>query len=176
MTDMTFAEVPTADAAALTRHIETRYHARHRAQLPDLIALAEKVERVHFGDENVPAGLADLLTRLSTEMEDHMTKEERILFPAIRQGGMPGIEHPIAVMRADHAGHDAEVARIRALTRDLTLPAGACRSWTALYDQLGAFLADLDDHMRLENDVLFPRFEPAAAPELHRGCACHGHG
>jgi hypothetical protein len=33
---------PTHDAAALTEHIETRYHARHRAQLPEFAALVEK--------------------------------------------------------------------------------------------------------------------------------------
>ena len=37
-----------SDPAALTRHIETRYHARHREQLPQLAAMAERVEDVHF--------------------------------------------------------------------------------------------------------------------------------
>ena len=60
-----------------------------------------------------------------------MKKEELILFPAIRRGGMPGIENPIAVMRADHAGHDREVAEIRRLTGNLSLPDGACGTWTA---------------------------------------------
>ncbi len=35
---------PIQDAADLTRHIETRYHARHRQQLPTLIKLAEMIE------------------------------------------------------------------------------------------------------------------------------------
>lgn len=91
-----------------------------------------------------------------------MKKEELIIFPAIRRGGGPGIENPIAVMRADHDDHQTEVVEIRRLTHDLTLPEGACRSWTALYDGLGEFLRDLDTHIRLENDVLFPRFAPAA--------------
>ena len=91
-----------------------------------------------------------------------MKKEELILFPAIRRGGMPGIENPIAAMRADHDDHQTEVAQIRALTGDLTLPPGACRTWTALYAGLAAFLDDLDAHIRLENEVLFPGFETAA--------------
>jgi iron-sulfur cluster repair protein YtfE (RIC family) len=45
--------VPIHDAAALTHHIETRYHARHREQLPMLAAMAERVEDVHFGDDGV---------------------------------------------------------------------------------------------------------------------------
>tara|TARA_R110002096_G_scaffold201392_15_gene385940 strand:- start:94 stop:567 length:474 start_codon:yes stop_codon:yes gene_type:complete len=151
---------PPEDPAELTRYIETRYHARHREQLANLAALAEKVETVHFGDAHVPVGLCDLLERMTGEMEVHMKKEELILFPAIRKGGMPGIEHPIAVMRADHDDHATEAAQIRALTGDLALPEGACPTWTALYAGLTMFLGDLEAHMHLENDVLFPQFEP----------------
>lgn len=152
--------VPINDAAALTHFIETRYHARHREQLPMLAAMAERVEDVHFGDDGVPDGLSVLLQQMIGEMEIHMKKEEQILFPAIRRGGMPGIEAPIAVMRADHAGHDREVAEIRRRTGNLTLPDGACGTWTRLYEGLADFFDDLTEHMRLENEVLFPQFEP----------------
>jgi len=154
-------DAPVNDPAALTTFIETRFHQTHREHLPDLAALALKVERVHGDSPDAPHGLGALLERLIGELEVHMKKEELILFPAIRRGGMPGIENPIAVMRADHDDHSAEIARIRALTHDLTLPEGACRSWTALYDGLAGFIADLEAHVRLENDVLFPRFEAA---------------
>lgn len=56
--------VPLNDAAALTHHIETRYHARHRVQLPALAELAAKVEAVHAQDDHAPAGLFDLLRRI----------------------------------------------------------------------------------------------------------------
>ncbi|TYB82408.1 hemerythrin domain-containing protein [Maritimibacter fusiformis] len=154
---------PPADPAEMTTFIETQYHAAHRAQLPELAELSAKVERVHAGAPGVPAGLAEVLGHMIGALEVHMKKEELILFPAIRKGGMPGIENPIAVMRADHDDHEEEVSRIRALTDDLTLPEGACRSWTELYRGLEHFLNELDAHIRLENDVLFPQFEPASA-------------
>ncbi|MFX0541872.1 hemerythrin domain-containing protein [Roseovarius sp. S4756] len=150
---------PIHDAAELTRYIETRYHARHREQLPRLADMAETVENVHVGDDDVPDGLSSVLRRMIGEMEVHMKKEELILFPAIRNGGAPGIEAPIAVMRADHDDHATEVADIRRLTGGLSTPKGACGTWTALYDGLGTFISDLEEHMRLENDVLFPQFE-----------------
>ena len=162
---MSETPVPT-DAADLTRHIETRYHARHREQLPALAAMAERVEDVHAGDQDVPHGLAVLLHRMIGEMEVHMKKEELILFPAIRRGGMPGIEHPIAVMRADHAAHDREAEDILRLTANLSLPDGACGTWTRLYRGLAEFIADLTEHMRLENDVLFPQFEPVRGADV----------
>ena len=155
------ASAPIHDPVALTRHIETRYHQRHREQLPQLVALSTKVETVHSGDPNVPTGLAALLQRLVGDLEVHMKKEELILFPAIRRGAS-SVAEPIAAMRADHDDHTAETVEIRRLTAGLTLPAGACRTWTALYDGLGIFLTDLEEHIRLENEVLFPRFESAA--------------
>lgn len=153
------------DPVTLTRHIEERFHARHREQLPPLVEMAARVEAVHAGAAGVPAGLAAQLRGLLGELEVHMRKEELILFPAMRRGGMPGIENPIAVMRADHDEHERKLADIRRITGDLALPAGACGTWTALYAGLGAFLADFAEHLRIENEILFPRFEsPAAAP------------
>ncbi|MCB1478764.1 MAG: hemerythrin domain-containing protein [Rhodobiaceae bacterium] len=146
----------------LTRFIETRYHEKHRAQLPGIAALSDKVEAVHAGHEGVPAGLADVLRKMIGDLEVHMKKEELILFPAIRQEAK-GLDAPITVMRADHDDHAGEIARIRQLTGDLTLPGDACRSWTRLYAELGDFLNDLENHIRLENDVLFPQFETGAA-------------
>lgn len=156
-------DAPIHDAAELTRYIETRYHARHREQLPELAELSAKVEMVHAGAEGVPAGLAEVLSRLIGEMEVHMKKEELILFPAIRAGGHPGLEHPITAMRADHDNHETDLERIRAITGGPTLPEGACRSWTRLYAGVEEFIADLTEHIRLENEVLFPQFEQATA-------------
>ncbi|GHD99694.1 regulator [Defluviimonas sp. 20V17] len=152
-------QVPIDDPAALTRYIESRYHDRHRQQLPELTRQADLVETVHSGERKTPQGLAVLLSRLAGAMEIHMKKEELILFPMIRRGGGQGIAQPIAAMRADHADHDGEIAAIRKLTDDLSLPENACRTWVSLYDGLGQFIADLQEHIRLENEELFPRFE-----------------
>lgn len=142
----------------LTRYIETHYHARHRAELPELAVLAEKVETVHFGEEDVPEGLSALLRRMIGELEVHMKKEELILFPAIRKAAS-GLDAPIAAMRQGHGDHAADIAQIGQLTNGLTLPPDACPIWTRLYAELGEFVAELEEHIRLENEVLFPRVE-----------------
>jgi len=152
---------PAHDVAALTRHIETRYHARHRQQLPQLVALSEMVEDLHEPDRDVPEGLTAVLRRMIGEMEVHMKKEELMVFPLIRKGGGAVLAERIAEMRADHDDHDRALAAIRRLTGDLTLPEGACTPWATLYDGLAEFMADLTEHIRLENDVLFPQFDRA---------------
>jgi regulator of cell morphogenesis and NO signaling len=160
MHDDATAAVPQ-ETGALIDHILTNYHEMHRADLASLVPLAERVEQVHADDPDAPKGLARTLATLAREMEDHMAKEETILFPAMRAGGGAGIEHPIAVMRADHNDHAETIALVRKLTGDLTPPKHACGSWRSLYGGTATLLDELAAHIALENDVLFPRFEPA---------------
>jgi regulator of cell morphogenesis and NO signaling len=161
MKDDASSDVPQ-ETGALIDYILARYHEMHRADLASLVPLAERVEHVHHDDPASPRGLARALSTLAQEMETHMAKEELILFPAMRAGGGPGIEHPIAVMRADHDDHADTIAMIRHLTNDLTPPDHACGSWRSLYGGTATLLDDLAAHISLENDVLFPRFEPAS--------------
>jgi regulator of cell morphogenesis and NO signaling len=143
----------------LVGHVLERYHAAHRRQLPELRKLAARVEAVHADHPAVPAGLADLLTRMQGELESHMQKEEQVLFPLMLAGGHPMIGHPIGMMRHEHDNHGEELAALAALTRDMTPPDGACNSWRALYAGLGRLAEDLTEHIHIENNILFPRFE-----------------
>ena len=156
-------QAPTApeETDALIDHILQRYHAVHRAELPELIRLARRVESVHHDDPRSPAGLVDLLETIEAELVEHQAKEEQILFPLMRAGGHPMIVHPIARMREEHDAHGANLAEILVLTNDITLPPEACNSWRALYAGLAKFAEDLTEHVHLENNVLFPRFEDA---------------
>lgn len=163
--------IEAADTPALLAHIKTRYHDTHRRELPELIRLAHRVEVVHRKHPDVPAGLGNLLTALSQDMEEHQQKEEQILFPLMLAGGAPIIAHPIAKMRAEHDDQGAALTGITDLTHDMVPPADACATWRALYTGLTKFREDLVTHVHLENNVLFPRF----ATELPATPAC-GHG
>lgn len=148
---------------ALIDHILSRYHETHRAELEWLIPLATKVERVHGDHEDAPLGLTGALIALRDDLDAHMAKEETVLFPLMRQGGHAMIVHPIARMRQEHDDTAKLLAGVEHVTHGLTLPVGACGSWTALYTGLRKFTEDLVAHMHLENTVLFARFEPLEA-------------
>jgi len=149
-----WAERPLAD---LVDHIIARYHEPLRRDLPDLVALARKVESRHGEKPSCPRGLGDLLEGIQAEVGSHLDKEEQILFPIIKAGRGPDAGMPIRVMELEHDQHGANLRRIRELTQDLVLPPEACRSWTALYDGLTRLEAELMEHIHLENNVLFPR-------------------
>ena len=144
--------------AELADHLEAHYHTAIRRDLPALIEAARRVERVHAAKPAVPAGLADVLTRFYEDLDQHMMKEEKVLFPMIRRGGRgEAVYMPVRVMESEHDGHAHQLARIRELTGDLRVPAHACATWTALYHGLETFEAELVQHVHLENNVLFAR-------------------
>ncbi len=146
---------------ALVDHIFARYHETHRRELPELVKLARRVEAVHRDHPDVPRGLADRLLRAQLELQDHMTKEEQVLFPAM-QANYPGsLDMPIFVMRREHDDHAQTIRAFESMTREFTPPDDACRSWQTLYTGLEKLVRDLTEHIHLENNVLFQRFERA---------------
>jgi regulator of cell morphogenesis and NO signaling len=140
-------------------YILERYHQVHRRELPELRSLATRVEQVHAEHPAVPVGLSNLLARMQADLESHMQKEEQVLFPLMLAGGNPMIVHPIAMMRHEHDECGEELRAIAALTGDMTVPDDACNSWRALYAGLAKLAEDLTEHIHIENNVLFPRFE-----------------
>jgi regulator of cell morphogenesis and NO signaling len=159
------AECPE-ETSRLIDLIETRYHATHRRELPELIRLARRVEAVHKAHSAAPHGIAALLERMSGELEAHMKKEELILFPLMRRGGHPMIAQPIAAMLAEHDDHGVHLRELEALTNDFAAPDDACPTWRALYVGVRKLADDLMEHIHTENNVLFPRFLGApAAPQ-----------
>lgn len=144
---------------ALIEFILTRYHDVHRQQLPELIRLAQRVELVHGGHPECPAGLASHLEQMLEELESHMQKEEQMLFPMISRGITGMAIQPIAVMRDEHLDHGQALDDIARITRGITLPKGACNTWRALYLGLETLRVDLMDHIHLENNILFDRID-----------------
>jgi len=141
----------------LVEHILERYHAPLRTELPRLVELASKVERVHADKPERPAGLADLLAEMQSAVEGHLAKEEQILFPLIVAGHGRRAYMPVQVMIKEHEDHGQNLRRVRELTNDLQLPEHACASWRELYRSLEELERELMDHIHLENNILFPR-------------------
>lgn len=142
----------------LIEHILDRYHATHRAELPELVRLAARVEERHADKAAAPRGLHAALIELTDALEDHMQKEEQILFPLMRAGGHPMIAAPIGRMRFEHDEHGERLANLERLAHGFELPEEACPTWRALYAGLRKLIEDVHEHVHLENNVLFARF------------------
>jgi regulator of cell morphogenesis and NO signaling len=160
----------SAPMQQLVAHIVDRHHAYVRSELPRLRALAAKVAGVHCARHPEMRTINQLVELLAQELEPHMMKEERILFPyicemeAAADAGRPfpqpffgTVENPVRAMVQEHENAGELLRQIRNSSVDFTLPADACGSFRALYDGLQEFERDLHQHIHLENNILFPR-------------------
>ena len=136
-------------------HILPRYHDTHRRQLEELVPLAEKVAGVHAG--KFPAEVVSLLHTIQNELLSHLMKEERILFPMLKQGAGRAAAMPVRMMMHEHTEHEAALERLLEVTGNLQAPADACRSWQHLYSLAQELVDDLRDHIDLEDNILFAR-------------------
>jgi regulator of cell morphogenesis and NO signaling len=143
------------EASALIDVILDRYHVAHRAELPDLIRLARQVQTAH---SDVPQDLLPLLERMRANLEAHMQKEEDRLFPMMRLAG-PVARVAVEIMRDEYDDHAKHLHDLGRLTHDHTPPEHASPEWCALYAGTRRLADDIAEHIRLENEVLFPRFE-----------------
>lgn len=148
--------------ASLVQHIVNVHHAFLRQELPRIAVLAEKVSKVHGDHEPKCRTIAEVFAAMKSELEEHMQKEERVLFPFVvrlEQGTdtpFGTIGSPIACMEDEHREVGEALERLRDLTDNFTPPIEACNTWRVLYHSLEALSRDLHQHIHEENNALFP--------------------
>jgi regulator of cell morphogenesis and NO signaling len=160
----------TAPLDELATYIVGTHHQYIRAEAPRLQDLARKVVPKHAAAHPELTSIEELFSAMADELFAHLMKEERILFPALRQleaaasTGAPApitcfdsVQAPIARMLADHDDAAELTSQIRKLAGSYQPPADACPSFRALYHGLEQFERDLHRHVHLENNILFPR-------------------
>ncbi|HEX4983051.1 MAG TPA: hemerythrin domain-containing protein, partial [Ilumatobacteraceae bacterium] len=100
-----------------------------------------------------------------SDLEPHMSKEEQVLFPMIRElataSSAPSfhcgtLRNPISVMMREHDAVGELLAQLRQLTNGYVPPADGCASYVACYAALAELEADTHLHIHKENNLLFP--------------------
>jgi regulator of cell morphogenesis and NO signaling len=85
----------------------------------------------------------------------------------MEQGGNTLIGHLIDDLVREHRAHEEAVARLESLTAGLAAPPDRERTVDALRAGVAKLVDDLGMHVRLEDEVLFPRFEPSSRSPAH---------
>ncbi|MGH9470947.1 MAG: hemerythrin domain-containing protein, partial [Terriglobia bacterium] len=160
----------TASLSALSRHIVEKHHAFCREALEGITALLAKTVQAHGANHPELGRIQSLFSGMSSELNLHMMKEEKTLFPMIAQmedarsqGRPPAqfpfgrIQNPISMMIFEHNDTGNGLKEIRELSKGYEPPADACNTYRSLYEGLREFEADMHQHIYLENYVLFPR-------------------
>ncbi|RMH76286.1 MAG: iron-sulfur cluster repair di-iron protein, partial [Calditrichaeota bacterium] len=140
-----------------------------RESIPLLREYTAKVARVHGDAHPEMVEIARCFEELAQEMEQHMMKEEQVLFPYIKQMVVAEkqgrllppppfgtVQNPIRMMEMEHDRAGELMKQIRKLSRDFSPPEDACNTYRVTYHKLEEFEADLHQHVHLENNILFP--------------------
>lgn len=149
----------------LADHIESTHHAYLHSELPRLEALMDKVLAAHGGRHPELATIATALRGIREDLEPHLAKEERVLFPMIRELAAAttapefhcgSLQNPISMMMMEHDRTGELIERLRELTGGYEPPADGCNSYKALFAGMHELETDTHLHIHKENNVLFP--------------------
>lgn len=167
----------------LVDHIVSTHHAYVRSALPTIARHLAKLQEAHGARHPELAGVAAHFGALSCDLEQHLVKEEQVLFPYVRDlvdharegcgalvSPFGSVENPIRMMEREHEEAGAALKQIRTLTDDYTAPEDGCTTYAVCMAELKRFEQDLHRHVHLENNVLFPRvIELESASPRDRG-------
>ena len=155
--------------AQLAEYIVSSHHEYVKKEMPVIAMYLQKVAAKHGGHHPEMIKVLQVFTAVKEEMEQHMKKEEAVLFPRIKelenqleagnqlQTNIAYLKSPISMMEEEHDHAGAALAEIRQLTSNYHLPADACTTYRLSFAALEAFELDLHQHVHLENNILFPK-------------------
>ncbi len=156
-----------SEVLMLIEHILERYHEGHRAAFPRIEELQERLLNRDCRNPDLMTRLCMLTQWLFDDLRPHMQKEEQVLFPAIYRmmgerpphGGMAmscPVQHPIAAMESEHQVAFNVVREIKTLTENFTLHDHSTSDLKALFGELRNLIQEIQRHIHMENNVLFP--------------------
>lgn len=162
--DVDWRQEPTAD---LIDHILNTHHVFMRRELPQLSDLSTTILRVHGASHGeVLSKVHRLFHNLKMEIDQHLIKEEEIVFPLIRgyaenptSSQLKRIVEVDGELMKEHDGVGDVLKELRKVTDQYSVPEDGCATYEMTYRKLEEMESNLFQHIHLENNVLFPRFE-----------------
>lgn len=154
----------------IIQYILNTHHAYVKGILPAIEIHLNKTWKRHHDEHPELDIVQRLFHEIKIELEQHMLKEEVILFPyiirlealtknhhAISLPIMPFVSKTIRMMESEHLRAGEMMAEMRQITNHYTPPVGACSTYTLVYRELHDFELDLHRHVHIENNILFPK-------------------
>ncbi len=154
----------------LIANILSQHHEYLKRELPGMEAALTEVAQVGSGTYRQQAAeMLPLLVRFRQELEAHMKREELNLFPLIERlertfaAGQPAprnsfgpLSNAIQFMNEDHDFENQLLDRMAEMSHGFAAPSDAPADYTKLMIRLQALKVDLDEHVRKEDEMLFP--------------------
>ena len=148
----------------LADYIVNTHHKYVLKTLPDLVFYTTKIASVHGHSHPELVQVAKLFEEISRELQQHLYKEEEVLFPAIKSAVHNStvelrsiITSEIARMSNEHEFAGGAMDKINELTGGYRVPQDGCNSYQVAFKMLKQFEDDLHIHVHLENNILYPK-------------------
>jgi regulator of cell morphogenesis and NO signaling len=154
----------------LCNYIVNRHHTYVSENIPLLIKNLDIICQVHGEKHPELFVVKELFTGFTKDFTKHNQEEETMLFPyifgleAAKNDDSPlprspfrSISEPIVMMIEEHRNADQRFNKISELTKDYHIPEDASTTYKVTLDLLKDFDDDLNKHIHLENNILFPR-------------------
>ncbi len=146
--------------AVLSTYIEDTHHSYLRKALPEVSDLLNTIVRVHGKNHRELYEVYKLFGKLKTDLEQHLLKEETLLFPALDQA-LENEKEVLSLTEEIVTEHEAagEILReLRNVSMDYHLPEDACKTYRKAYSLLIELEQDLHQHIHLENNILLKQY------------------
>ncbi|MFZ9387937.1 MAG: DUF542 domain-containing protein [Chitinophagaceae bacterium] len=155
----------------LTDYIVNVHHDYLRKALPQLLDYVNRFADGHRSKYGYLDELQKTVVQLHRMFMPHLQQEEEIIFPYIRQIGhayysresyasllVRTLRKPVEqIMANEHETTYRLIQRLRELTDNYTTPPNSCLSHRVTFAKMKEVDNDLVQHLRLENEILFPR-------------------
>lgn len=146
----------------LVDYIVDKHHAYLNEELPKLSELTLKILKVHGTSHEELFKVHKLFNTLRIELEEHLVKEEDLLFPAIKKyeaektdDNREKMINLLNELEEEHTGAGDIIKELREVTDHYIAPEGACRTYELTYKKLRELEEDTFQHIHLENNILF---------------------
>lgn len=144
----------------LSLFIENTHHTYLKETLPVISDLLSMVLRIHGGKHNELYDIHKNFGILKTDLEQHLIKEETILFPLLKVGkDREKINRYTAEILQEHEVVGDVLRKIRKASNKYTVPEDGCDTYRKAYKMLEELQNDLHQHVHLENNILLVDFE-----------------
>lgn len=146
---------------ALSTYIEDKHHSYLRESLPKALELLTTILRVHGANHRELFDVYKLFGTLKTDLEQHLLKEETLLFPAFENEveNKDNIQKVSTEIINEHEAAGEILSELRRVTNNYELPSDACQTFQKAYKLLEEIEDDLHQHIHLENNILLSSYD-----------------
>lgn len=151
----------TMAPSGLAFYIEDKHHSYLRRALPEIGELLATILRVHGQNHQELFELYRVYGTLRTELEQHLLKEEMMLFPAFAkedENKAQIVKLSVEIIN-EHEAAGELLGKINRLTNNYRIPEDVCGTYRRTYEALQELESDLHQHIHLENNILLKKYD-----------------